>query len=84
MPSVPPVDDLEAAWNELHEANATLRRFVGQPAFNEYKVPPWEQYAFDSAEKPKVGHRSRVDGPGHDRDSCVREMARCWRSPRGV
>ena len=55
-------DTLEAAWTELHEANESLRWFVGQPAFEERKAVPWSMYGFDPLERPKVGHRSRWRG----------------------
>jgi hypothetical protein len=53
------VDDLEAAWVELHEANETLRWFVGPTTFEPRRGVPWSMYAFDPKETPKVGRRSR-------------------------
>jgi hypothetical protein len=57
MASVPRMDDLEAAWAELHEVNASLGWYVGMPAFYERR-DEWQLYAFDPTERPKVGHRS--------------------------
>ncbi len=56
--SVSRVDELEAAWAELHAANASLCWDVGLPAFYERR-DEWQLYAFDPTERPKVGHRSR-------------------------
>lgn len=72
---------LEEAWAELHDASATLRWFVGHPAYEERRGDvPWSQYAFDPTEKPKVGQRSREwTAVGQTEVECVREMARCLR-----
>jgi hypothetical protein len=32
------MDDLEAAWDERHAANSTLRWETGRPAFNERRL----------------------------------------------
>jgi hypothetical protein len=50
-------DTLEAAWAELHDATPPGWH-VGRPAFDE-RGNRWTLYAFDSAERPKVGRRSR-------------------------
>jgi hypothetical protein len=74
------MDDLEAAWVELHEANAALGWFVGKPAYEPRLAVPWSQYAFDPKERPKVGHRTReFTAIGPTEAHCVREMARCLR-----
>jgi hypothetical protein len=73
------MDDLEAAWAELHDATPP-NWFVGQPAFNEYRDPPWEQYAFDTSERPKIGHRGRErTAVGMTEAHCVQTMAYCLR-----
>ena len=70
--------DLEAAWDELHDAKPD-GWFVGQPMYHEHRRE-WEQYAFDTRERPKAG-----TGRGSGRRSraseleVVREMARCLR-----
>ena len=72
------MDDLEAAWDELHSANESLGWFIGPPSCEERRPVPWTMYAFDPREVPKVGHRSRewtAIGPTQER--VVREMARC-------
>lgn len=74
------MDELEAAWNELHEANEAVSRFVGDRPTSRVLAVPWSQYAFDPKERPKVGRRSREwtsIGPSEVR--CVRNMARCLR-----
>jgi len=78
MFTVPPMDDLENAWAELHEA--TLPGWqIGRPAFNERKGE-WSLYAWDATERPKIGHRSREWTAIHPTQSGVlRAMARCLR-----
>lgn len=76
--TVPPMDDLESAWAELHEA-PPLGWVVGRPTFDERRCE-WSLYAFDAMERPKAGHRSRewtAIAPTQTR--VVREMARCLR-----
>ncbi len=71
-------DELLDAWNELHEATPP-RWFIGRPAYNERR-DEWSLYAFDTSERPKVGHRSRewtAVAPTQAR--VVRTMARCLR-----
>jgi len=68
--------DLEAAWDQLH---ATLPPgwVVGRPMYHDERRT-WEQYAYDPAERPKVGKRSRewtAIAPAEV--ECVLEMARC-------
>ncbi len=70
--------DLEAAWDELHDAKPA-GWFVGQPMYHEHRRE-WEQYAFDTRERTKAGHRSREWTAGADSElGVVREMARCLR-----
>lgn len=69
--------DIEAAWDAIHDATPPSW-FVGRPAFEERRSPPWSQYAFDPDEKPKVGHRSREwTAVGMTELDCLEEMARC-------
>jgi hypothetical protein len=49
--------DLEAAWDDLHDAKPDCW-FVGQPTYVEGRKAR-AQYAFDTRERPKEGHRSR-------------------------
>lgn len=71
--------DLEAAWNELHDATPD-GWFVGRPAFEERRPVPWSQYAFDPAERPRVGRRSREwTATAMTEEGVVRELARCLR-----
>ncbi len=69
---------LEAAWDELHSAKPD-GRFVRQPMYHEDRRE-WEQYAFDTRERPKAGHRSREwTAVGGSELEVVGEMARCLR-----
>jgi hypothetical protein len=68
--------DLAAAWGAVHDATPD-GWYVGRPYFDE-RQNRWQQYAFDQAETPVVGKRSRermAVGPTALR--CVQEMARC-------
>ena len=49
--------DLEAAWDEIHDAKPP-GWLVGPPMYHEDRRD-WEQYGFDTRERPKAGHRSR-------------------------
>jgi hypothetical protein len=72
------MDDLEAAWAELQEVNASLGWYVGLPAYWDRRDE--QLYAFDPAEHPKVGHRRRewtAVAPTQER--VVLAMARCLR-----
>ena len=74
------MDDLQAAWDELHEANAALRWYVGRPAYEPRLAVPWSMYAFDPSERPKIGHRGREwTAIAPTEAGVVREMARCLR-----
>jgi hypothetical protein len=67
--------DLEAAWNDVHDAKPD-GWFVGTPVYIERRG--WEQYAFDTRERPKAGHRSREwTADAASELEVVREMARC-------
>jgi hypothetical protein len=71
------VTGLEAAWDELHDAKRD-GWFVGQPVYIERHR--WEQYAFDTRERAKHGHRSRDwTAVAQSELEVVREMARCLR-----
>ena len=68
------VDEL---WAQIHEATPP-GWFVGRPAFEPRRAVPWSEYAFDPAEKPKVGHRSREwTAVGMTEEACLEEIARC-------
>ena len=68
---------IEAAWLEVHAA-LPPGWFVGHPAFESRRAVPWSMYAFDTTEKPKIGHRSRewTAMAPTELDVLV-EMARC-------
>lgn len=52
---------------------------VGQLTSVEHRKA-WEQYAFDTPERPKAGHRSREwTAVGESELDVAREMARCLR-----
>jgi|AP12_2_1047962.scaffolds.fasta_scaffold262240_1 hypothetical protein len=71
------MDDLEAAWIDVHDANLSLRWNVERPRYEERRRPPWQQFAFDPLETPRVGRRSHSLSAGGDSEvECVREMAR--------
>ena len=74
------VTDLEAAWNEFHDAKPD-GWFVGTPVYIERRG--WEQYAFDTRERAKAGRRSREwTAVAQTELEVVREMARCLRRIR--
>jgi hypothetical protein len=78
MASVSRMDDLEVAWAELHEVNASLGWYVGMPVLRTPRR--MAALAFDQTERPKVRRRSRewtAIAPTQER--VVREMARCLR-----
>lgn len=71
-------DELLDAWNELHAATPA-GWFVGRPSHDERR-DEWALYAFDTAERLKVGRRTRewtAVAPTQAR--VVREMTRCLR-----
>jgi hypothetical protein len=79
LASVSRMDDLEAAWAELHEVNASLGWYVGMPAFYERR-DEWQLYAFDPTERPKIGHRSReFTAVAPTQERVVRDIARWLR-----
>jgi len=67
-----PVTDLAAAWDEFHDTKPA-GWFVGQPIYIERRG--WEQYAFDTRERVKAGHRSHdwtaADRRGPPRPSAI-------------
>jgi len=76
---VPPMEDLENAWAELHEAVPRGWQ-IGGPAFDERKGE-WSLYAWDVTERVKAGRRTRDWIAVHPTQSGVlREMARCLRT----
>ena len=73
-----PVTDLRAAWDEIRDAKPD-DWFVGPPTHEEHRNA-WEQYAFDTRERSKAGHRSREWTAVADSElEVVQEMARCLR-----
>ena len=62
-------------------ANASVGWRVGRAYLHEEMASnPWEQYAFDAAERPKMGARSREwTVIGNSDIEVVGEMARCLR-----
>ena len=70
-------DDLEAAWIDLHEANAKLRWHVGSPAYQPRGQVGWSQHAFNPRERPQPGRRTQEwTAVGPTEAACVRAMAR--------
>ncbi len=55
--TIGPLTDLEAAWDELHDAN-TDGWFVGPTTHEEHRHE-WTMCAFDTRERAKAGRRSR-------------------------
>jgi hypothetical protein len=71
--------DLEAAWDELHEANAALGWFVGRPAFEPRRAVPWSMFCADlrrGTGRPEWTFTAMTEV------ECVREMARFLRDFR--
>ena len=72
------VTDLEAAWDELHDAKPD-GWFVGQPTYDEDRKV-WEQYAFDTrraARRPGTGRGSGRPSPSPSSRSCARWRGAC-------
>ncbi len=66
----------DLAWDELHDAKPA-GWFVGQPMYHEHRRER-EQYAFDTSERAKAGHRSREwTAVAQSELEVVQEMARC-------
>ena len=70
------MDDLEAAWIDLHDANAKLRWFVGNPAYEPRGQVGWSQHAFNPRERPSPGRTEEWTAVGPTEEACVRAMAR--------
>ena len=69
--------DLESAWDDLHDVKPD-GWFVGTPVYIKHRG--WEQYAFDTRERAKAGHRTREGtAVGPSELGVLREMARCLR-----
>ena len=68
--------EIEEAWDSLHDALPPGWR-AGRPSYRE-DLKTWEQYAYDTRERPEAGKRSREwTAVGSSEAECVREMARC-------
>lgn len=79
MPSLGPMDTLEAAWADLHKANQGMSWFLGMPSFFERR-DEWQLYAFDPTERAKVGHRTSEWTAVHPTQiGVIRSMAKCLR-----
>jgi hypothetical protein len=64
-------------WSRIHDATPP-GWFVGRPACEPHKAVPWSQYAFDTTERPKVGHRSREwTAVGMTEELVLEQMAKC-------
>ena len=71
------MDELEDAWIDVHDANLRIYWNIGRPSYDEHRQPPWQQFAFDPLETPRVGRRSRsITAGGETELDCLREMAR--------
>ncbi len=71
-----PVTNLEAAWDELHDAKPD-GWFAGPPTYDEHRRE-WTKYAFDTRERAKLRHRSRDwTAVAQSELEVVREMTRC-------
>lgn len=67
--------DLATAWDELRAA-LPAGWVAMQPSYHD-EDRAWHLYAYDPAERPKVGKRSRaVTAVGESEAACVRAMAR--------
>lgn len=65
--------ELEAAWDKLHEV-LPPGWTAGRPSYH-HETRTWSQYAYDPAERPKVGKRTRqVEVAGETEVACVRAM----------
>jgi len=70
--------DLEDAWSAVHDATPAGWH-VGRPSEHPERRE-WLMYAFDPAERPVVGLRSREwTAVAATEEAVVREMARCLR-----
>ena len=72
---------MEEAWSEVLDATPP-GWYVGKPSYHDERRE-WVQYAYDPAERPKVGLRSRewtaVATSEESEEGVVRGMARCLR-----
>lgn len=69
----------DEAWDQLLAAKPA-GWFVGQPAFEERRDPPWAMYAFDATERSKAGRRQREwTAIGPTEEQCIWNMAYCLR-----
>ena len=69
---------LPGAWSAVHDATPA-GWYVGRPSYHNERRQ-WVQYAFDPAERPSVGLRSREwTAVAPTEAEVVREMAHCLR-----
>ena len=75
------MDDLEAAWDELHDV-VPPGWVVGRPMLRD-ELHVWEQYAYRPTEKHDAGKRKdEWLATATTEAGCVAEMARCLREIR--
>lgn len=68
---------LRDAWDELHAATP-VGWHVGRPSYYDERRE-WVMYAYDPAERPRVGLRRRRWTAVAAEEGVVLEMARCLR-----
>ena len=72
------MDDLEVAWDALHDATPP-GWVVGCPSYH-HERDQWQQYVHDPHERAAVGKRRREwTAVASTEEAGVREMARCLR-----
>jgi hypothetical protein len=63
------VDDLEAAWDAVHDATPA-GWYVGRPSYHDERNE-WTMYAFDQRERPTSASRAREwTAVGRPRSRC--------------
>ncbi len=72
------VSAMEDAWDAVHEATPA-GWYVGRPSYHDERRE-WVMYAFDPAERPRVGLRRREStAVAATEEGVLGEMARCLR-----
>ncbi|HVM29561.1 MAG TPA: hypothetical protein VM305_02145 [Candidatus Limnocylindrales bacterium] len=72
------MSDRHLAWDELTAATPPGWQ-IGRPSYH-HERDEWLLYAFDPAERPVVGRRSREwQAVAPTEEGVIREMARCLR-----